>query len=120
MSVKYKHMQQEFDPAKPEFGDIVHSNGYARDLNPNGIGSTSNETFLQRLSVDQNRRHVERYNGIKTIASHRRNRMKFERHTNDAAAPDARQAPVADKGATDTPQRTTFREPPSRGYNPYA
>lgn len=104
-----------------DISDIVHSSGYAREQNP-GIGATSDETFEQRLEVDRHRETIARYKGIQAMHARKRaqaiQRMSFRRSpVRERAAPS--ETPSPETSRPDTPAKHSFKEPPSRGYNPY-
>ncbi len=112
------------DPNKFSDSDksrILHTSGYARVGRGMQIGSTSNKTFQQRLEMTERSR---------TVASYRRSAigaqrgslkaqqaspesLRIQRSLKDAAKPSVGGEPkVSGPG--------NFKEPPSRGYNPFA
>lgn len=105
--------------------EILHSSGHAQLGRGSQIGATGGLTFEQRLSMTGQGR---------TIADYRRSLMGAQRGTLRArqATPESlrlrrssteggqsRQAFNAGDTSSSQPS-TGFKEPPSRGYNPYA
>jgi hypothetical protein len=118
------------DPnAKP-----FHSSGYAEVANGDAMGSTSSQSFEQRQRIDRNRQAIGRYRESAVARVHRN---EFH-HTSSAGRPVADASAATPQslrqqqnarggslrpapGANATPiARPAFREPTSRGYNPYS
>jgi len=118
-------------PEKP-----FHSSSYAEVANGGSIGSTNGQTFGQRYSADQNRSVVRKYRdshiGRGSLRHQARVRTALDPFRRiDPLTPVSRQA----KNATSDPSvesvdppsasppvmpRANFKEPPARGFNPYA
>jgi hypothetical protein len=113
------------EPDKP-----FHSSGYAEVANSGSIGSTSSQTFGQRYSADQNRSIVRKYRdshiGRGSLRHHSRKGAIDPIVRVDSPIPNSRQAQSAE-GSTMKPistpptqPRQSFKEPPTRGFNPYS
>lgn len=117
------------EPEKP-----FHSSTYAEVANGGSIGSTNSQTFGQRYGVDQNRQSIRRYKdshigrGALRYQARRGITDPFGR-VDPAAAHSPLQGqnttgslgkPVDRRSAPPAAPRTTFREPPTRGFNPYS
>jgi hypothetical protein len=108
-------------------GTPFHSSGYAESANGGSIGSTSSQTFGQRTHIERNRRAVRRY-GDSLIGQ---NYMREATQTGTSAS-HSEQRPVMDVPSRQQfnigtpgsglapPPRSSFREPPSRPFNPYS
>ncbi|MDB5187226.1 MAG: hypothetical protein JWM07_698 [Candidatus Saccharibacteria bacterium] len=116
----------------------LHSNGFAdvsRPINPIGA-SVSPQSFNQRLHIERNRKSVGGYHHSMLANGHHRT-LHFQR---DAGIPVptrpglSSEQPVDPRTNTGMPARRTgplisdvvkptmrpsFREPPTRGFNPY-
>lgn len=113
------------DPNKFSDSDksrILHTSGYARVGRGMQIGSTSDKTFQQRLEMTERSR---------TVASYRRSAIGAQRGSLKAqqASPESlriQQRPLKDiakpsvGGEPKVSRPGNFKEPPSRGYNPFA
>lgn len=108
-------------PEKP-----FHSSGYAEVAQGGQIGSTNTQTFGQRYKIDQNRSAVRKYRdsyvgqgalrdqGRSVVPLPARKPMaeRSSRQRFNAASSSVQPIePVA---------KPTFREPPTRGYNPFS
>lgn len=112
--------------------EILHTSGHARIGRGDQIGSASNQSFQQRIEIAQQPRTIAGYKrsaiggrfGVLKAkkAEPRTSRLKRSTAPSDgdgAGAASSRQA----FNAGDTPPeppKATYKEPPSRGYNPYA
>ena len=92
--------------------NVFHSNVYAREAHGERIGSTSRETFNQRLSVHKNRQHVQSFRDSRIGTNPGRNE---HRQLNTDTTPGERRlvAPVQ------SPPKRQFQEPPHRPFNPF-
>ena len=104
---------------------ILHTSGYARVGRGMQIGSTSDKTFQQRLETTERGR---------TVASYRRSAIGAQRGSLKAqqSTPNSLQiqrsegvvrssTTVTETEKSRSPARpSSFKEPPGRGYNPYA
>lgn len=103
---------------------ILHTSGYARVGRGTKIGSTSNQTFQQRIEMTQQER---------TIAGYRRSAIGAQRGSLRAkqATPESTQiqrrpvagdkpAPIEGRQAAIPSRPSGFVEPSSRGYNPFS
>lgn len=106
---------------------ILHTSGYARVGRGMQIGSTGNgQAFQKRLEVTERSRTVEGYR--RSAIGSRRGQLKAQQVTPETARVQRRPvlekpAPVSkDSGVVNSPtsRPTGFKEPPSRGYNPFA
>lgn len=98
-------------------GDAVfHSNAYAQEAHGDRIGSTSVSSFHERLHLEKNRRSVRSYResaiGAGVPSKHGADATTMRR---GVVAPQPRQG-----GTTPIAKPSTFREPPTRPYNPYS
>ncbi len=124
--------------------EIFHSSGYAQLGQGNTIGSAGGSTFQQRQAVgNMQDRTINGYH--RSAMGMQRGQMRAKRFTpptdgqaaksshisrqafnagdtgggaSGSRAPSSRQEFNAEGGSSGS--STTFREPPSRGYNPYA
>lgn len=112
----------------------LHSSGYAEVARKNKIGAYSPQSFNQRLHVERNRSAVGGYHHSMLANGHHRN-SHYQRV--DIFTTPTR--PNSDQPATRVdmsnaaisrqpgrvisdvirPARQSFKEPPTRGYNPY-
>lgn len=119
------------------FGDQTekpfHSSGYAEVSNGGSIGSTNSQTFGQRYTADQNRSVVRKYRDSyigRGALRHQARQGVMDPFRRDPVVPTGRQVqnvsdPLAQPGnhpsASPVSQpRPSFKEPPTRGFNPYA
>lgn len=111
-------MQQFQDSDKQ---NIFHSSGYARAAHGNQIGASSMQSFGQRYQLDRNRRIVQRYHDSLVA---RGNGEVIRKLTTIDTAQNVTQSPPDSstrRNATIIPPRPqAFKEPPSRGYNPFS
>lgn len=107
--------------------DIFHSNGFAR-VAVNSLGSTSTESFARRRHINRNRRAVQNYGDSMIGRGHMRETARTDleadnplRQKEQPDLPVSRQQPVRGpaKIKSSIPQRA-FKEPPTRGFNPYS
>jgi hypothetical protein len=105
---------------------IFHSNAYAHVAHGSNIGSTDQQTFNDRMHVHRNRQAVRHYGdsligrGDMREASKddMKNPLRQPERFNSRAQ--ARHFDVPRRNnASPPPPRQSFREPPTRGYNPY-
>lgn len=110
-------------PEKP-----FHSNTYAQEANGGSIGSTNSQTFGQRYHIERNRRAVRSYRDSyvgRGALQHRARRtasdpfsrpessqVRQEQNAKNPTAPAINPRNAA-------PVRSTFKEPPARGFNPF-
>lgn len=80
--------------------DIFHSSAYAKVASGSNMGAVSRQTFQERKQIERNRSTIRPYDSALTNRPAVRPASGLR-----TAAPPATQRP--------------FREPPSRGYNPY-
>lgn len=121
-----------------KFSDIpekpFHSSAYAETANGGSIGSTNSQTFGQRYDADQNRFVVRKYGdshiGRGSLRHQARPGMVNPFHR-EPIVPTGRQSlnatdssaklPTSDTTVTPPIQpHQSFKEPPTRGFNPYA
>ena len=109
-----------------------HSHAYVDAAAGGSIGSTNTQTFGQRYSVERNRSSVRSYQeshiGRGPLSPHTRSgAMDYSGRLDPSAANSLRRHNM--RGSTtrpggpsqpSTPPRPSFREPPARGFNPYA
>lgn len=98
----------------------LHSSGYAKVASGGTMGSASPQSFDQRIGIERNRRAVARYGHSMIGRGHMREDVRPRLGTKDSL----RQPGPIDTSAARPPLNTqapprAFREPPSRGYNPY-
>lgn len=111
--------------------EILHSSGHARIGRGDQIGSAGTQSFQQRIDLAQQARTIagyqqsaigSRFGVLKAKkAAPRVSRLKRTAAPSDGAAgsSSSRQAFNAGETPPEKPS-TSFQEPPSRGYNPYA
>jgi hypothetical protein len=103
---------------------IFHSSAYARIAHGSSIGATDKQTFDERMQIHRNRQSVRRYGDsligrgdMKDVA-----RANINNPLRQGGAGTSRQRPGGGappaRGSIAAP-RPNFREPPTRGYNPY-
>lgn len=113
-------MQQNIHQ-NPDFSHIIHSNGYAREQHE-GIGSTSRETFDQRLAVDRSRGIISRYKGLPSMQTRNRaqsiERLSFRKKHMDT--PQSTSQATTNASKPSQAKKHTFTEPTGRRYNPYS
>ena len=92
----------------------LHTSGYVKAVRARRIGSTSPQPFSQRARIEANRQAIAKYRDSHV-------------GTGRAAYDNTRRASVGDSSAAQLPQPTApppaqhgYKEPPGRGYNPYA
>ena len=90
----------------------IHTSGFAEAAD-GSFGASSNESFDQRKQLEQNRRLVRGYrDSLVGRAYGERPPARVPARPSLSATNPGRQAQNA--------ASPSFREPPSRGYNPYA
>lgn len=94
---------------------ILHTSGHAQLLQGERIGAASNRTFEQRLQVQQRERTVGEYRH--SVVGSLRGSV---RPTIAPPAAKRYSSPASQRSITASQQKGGFREPPSRGYNPYS
>ena len=112
--------------------EILHSSGHARIGRGDQIGSASNQSFQQRIDLAQQSRTIagykrsaigSRFGVLKAKkATPRTSRLRRSAAPTDGDANSSigsRQAFNAGHTPPEKPS-TTFKEPPSRGFDPYA
>jgi hypothetical protein len=115
------------EPEKP-----FHSSGYAEVANGGSIGSTNSQTFNQRYAADQDRTFVRKYRDSHiargSMRHHARNGVTDPFVRTEPTMPTSRQSdnassspvkPTSPSSPVAPPARSSFREPPTRGFNPY-
>ena len=103
---------------------IFHSNAYARVAHGGKMGSTDSQSFSQRLDVHRNRQEVGHYGasmiGRSYLGEATRSQVSPLRQPGREMTTRQR---FASRGGVPKrnalPPQGRFREPPSRGYNPY-
>ncbi|HEU5121328.1 MAG TPA: hypothetical protein VFT59_00640 [Candidatus Saccharimonadales bacterium] len=104
---------------------IFHSNAYAHVAHGSNIGSTDTQSFKDRLHVHRNRQAVRHYGDSLIGRGEMRNLAKpqIDNPLRQPERPNRRQTTrgvgLPQRAASPLPPRQPFREPPSRGYNPY-
>lgn len=114
-------------PEKP-----FHSSTYADIANRGLIGSTNAQTFGQRNHVDQNRTSVRKYRDSYIGQGALRHQARIATDSppgrDSAYKPPVSQSqspghsvikPIG-RPVTPPPPRSSFKEPPTRGFNPYS
>jgi hypothetical protein len=111
-------------PEKP-----FHSSGYAEVSNGGSIGSTNFQTFGQRYSAEQSRAVVRSYRDSHIGRGSLRHQARpgvIEPFRRDPVIPTGRRAqnvvnPLTRSASAPLYQPSIgFKEPPTRGFNPYA
>lgn len=108
--------------------DILHTSGYAKAANGDAIGAAGAQPFSRRLELHGN-------SHSRTVGQYRHSAIGARRGVLGARSVAPLQSPLRiDETPTDSGQiakgsrqgfnantsRGSFREPPTRGYNPYA
>ena len=91
--------------------NVFHSNVYAREAQGERIGSTSSETFNQRLSVHNNRQHVRSFRDSRIAKN-----PSLDSHRSGFNEPARTERPAA---PIQPPAKRQFREPPHRPFSPF-
>jgi hypothetical protein len=107
---------------------IFHSNAYARVAHGDSMGSTDTQNFQQRMDVHRNRKAVRHYGdsliGRGDMRETARGDMENPLRQDEGGASrqrfNARGVGVPKRPSGQLPPRQNFREPPSRGYNPFS
>lgn len=95
--------------------DIFHTSAYAK-VARGGMGAGSAETFERRRQIGRNRQNIQHYGGSMIGRGHMQESTRLQTESSSRPA-DSTARPLPTRSAI--PQRT-FREPPTRGYNPYS
>ena len=102
---------------------IMHSNAFAdaADTAKPSFGSTSAETFSQRRAVDINRQHVDSFRGARVHNDYRMQELERRSQDGQDSAATHRDIvpPTRPTGTIASRPANTFREPTSRGFNPF-
>ncbi|HEY0965669.1 MAG TPA: hypothetical protein VGE13_04280 [Candidatus Saccharimonadales bacterium] len=109
--------------------DDTHSNQYA-------AGTTSEQTFSQRKEIEQNRRtiaayqhsaigrnfapHGEYVRSPRTYKKPESRASRQEMNANGGSVPERSESQISASRQAANARPQTFREPPTRGYNPYS
>jgi len=120
-----------------------HTSGYARVAQGNAMGVASTQSFAQRQRIEKNRQLIQQYRDSQVAnGSHLREELQRrldapqdttgdakDKHHRRRFATNNRQAFNSGNASSATPpsakqssplvQRTPFKEPPKRGFNPY-
>lgn len=107
-----------------------HSHAYVDTTSNGAIGSTNTQSFGERYSVERNRKSVRSYRdshiGRGSLSHQARSGVMdpFGRLDTPAAPPhqDAGKSATRPSGShlSAPPPRPSFKEPPTRGFNPYS
>ena len=111
--------------------EILHSSGHARIGRGDQIGSASNQSFQQRIDLAQQSRTIADYQrsaigGRFGVLKAKKAAPRVSRLKRSIAPSDSDGGGAASRqafNAGDMPSErasTSFQEPPSRGYDPYA
>ena len=113
--------------------EILHSSGHAQLGRGGQIGSTSNQSFQQRVDMTQQQSRTiadykrsaigSRFGVLKAKkATPRTSRLRRSAAPMDGDANGSVGSRQAFNAGDTPPEKpsTTFKEPPSRGFNPYA
>lgn len=112
-------MLQQFFPDNDT--NHFHSSGYAEAAHGKTIGSAGTQSYQERLRIERNRRHVNRY-GHSMLGRVDTNQYRRTTQPGDEAAVPARtrlNTGASRPGTANVSRPQVFKEPPSRGYNPY-
>lgn len=103
---------------------IFHSNAYAHIAHGSSIGSTDTQSFNDRLNIHRNRQSVRHYGDsligrgeMRTASKDQMTLKRFDPLNYHRTSPRGVGVPPRNRSAV--PPRPSFREPPTRGYNPY-
>ena len=102
--------------------NIFHSNGLAKVRDGDALGSASAETFNKRSQINRGRQTIRRYTDSMVGQMHMRG--SSSRPQLDAHNPIERSDPHASRhnalGSMPNIPPRSFKEPPTRGFNPYS
>jgi hypothetical protein len=103
---------------------IFHTSGHARIGQGDRIGSAGTQSFQQRLELNQKDRTIADYKRSAIGArvgslGAKRSTPRISPLKKDAGRGSSRQAFNAGDQSTQPVKPSGFKEPPSRGYNPY-
>lgn len=108
---------------KPIRSDHFHSSAYAKAAQGASIGATDVTSFKDRTHIERNRQNVQRYANSMIGMGHMRETYRDKLgDTALGASPGVSRAPnvsVPQRRAPIIAVRPAFREPPTRGFNPY-
>lgn len=94
----------------------LHSSGQAQARYGESIGAGSSKiSYKQRRAIDKTRSFVGRYRHSVIAQGHKT--LKPNDAADDSPAPPTNSLPSTP--GPNVPSKTQFREPSSRGYNPY-
>ncbi|HET6746924.1 MAG TPA: hypothetical protein VFH06_02345 [Candidatus Saccharimonadales bacterium] len=120
------NIQRFVHPTDPN-EKIFHSNAYARVAHGDSIGSTDTQNFQDRMHVHRNRKAVRHYGDSLIGRGDMRETARTDMDSPLRQAEDASSRQRFNTRGVGVPRRTSplpprqsFREPPSRGYNPFA
>lgn len=112
-------MLQQFFPDNDT--NHFHSNGYAEAANGRTIGSAGTQSYQERLRIERNRQHINRY-GHSMLGRVGGSQYRRTTQPDSEAASSARtrlNTGVSRPAVAGVSRPQVFKEPPSRGYNPY-
>ena len=96
-----------------------HSSGYAEAAHGRSIGAASTQSYRQRLYIERNRQHVNRYGhsmlGRPVSADVRAQGQQADEVSLRTRLNTGQSRPASTTG----PRAGGFREPQGRNYNPY-
>lgn len=107
-----KHIVKNDDEGATPF----HTHGFAKVASGNNLGAVSTTSFNERIQIESSRKLVGDYKRSALGSAHNLARPKVVRSSVARSGINLRSSPRRGGGV---PARG-FREPPSRGYNPYA
>lgn len=108
---------------------IFHSNAYARVAHGGSLGSSDKQTFEQRLNIHRNRQNVRHYGDSLIGRGDMRQVSQMQEDNPLRAESGGMSRPSVNPRGIGIPKRPgsmpvaprpAFKEPPSRGYNPFA
>jgi hypothetical protein len=96
-----------------------HSSGYAETAQGRSIGAGSTQSYQDRLRIERSRRHIRHY-GHSMLGRPANEIRPLTADSSDGTARTRLQtgSPRPESPIVARPQG--FREPPTRGYNPYS
>lgn len=105
---------------------VFHSNAYAHIAHGGNIGSTDTQSFKDRLHVHRTRQTVRKYSDSLIGRGEMQSLAKpqMENPLRQPERPNRRQTSrgvgLPKRNIPPVSPRQSFREPPTRGYNPFA
>lgn len=109
---------------RPTRSDHFHSSAYAKAAQGTSIGATDATSFKERTHIERNRQNVQRYANSMIGMGHMRETYRDKLGGTALGGSSGVSRPsnvsVPRRGSSPIASRPAFREPPTRGFNPYS